>query len=133
MVLLDDKLRMQLVNAFTEDNKLHVDVSVSSLVFLFLFFFFFLLCSMQWHITLGSADPVKLLGLRSEVLTMCTVCVYMVVSRQATLSECTCFVCAPCKPGARPGFLSQGSCHMGSVTDADSSLCLLKLYSSRSG
>ena len=28
VVLLDDKLRMQLVNAFTEDNKLHIDVSV---------------------------------------------------------------------------------------------------------
>lgn len=27
VVLLDDKLRMQLVNAFTEDNKLHVKVS----------------------------------------------------------------------------------------------------------
>ena len=27
VVLLDDKLRMQLVNAFTEDNKLHIDVS----------------------------------------------------------------------------------------------------------
>ena len=27
MVLLDDKLRMQLVNAFTEDNKLHIEVS----------------------------------------------------------------------------------------------------------
>ena len=26
VVLLDDKLRMQLVNAFTEDNKLHVKV-----------------------------------------------------------------------------------------------------------
>ena len=28
VVLLDDKLRMQLVNAFTEDNKLHIDVSL---------------------------------------------------------------------------------------------------------
>ena len=27
VVLLDDKLRMQLVNAFTEDNKLHIEVS----------------------------------------------------------------------------------------------------------
>ena len=26
VVLLDDKLRMQLVNAFTEDNRLHIDV-----------------------------------------------------------------------------------------------------------
>ena len=36
VVLLDDKLRMQLVNAFTEDNKLHVGVSVSSMIFFLL-------------------------------------------------------------------------------------------------
>ena len=29
VVLLDDKLRMQLVNAFTEDNKLHIEVSMT--------------------------------------------------------------------------------------------------------
>ena len=34
VVLLDDKLRMQLVNAFTEDNKLHIDVSLVACSFL---------------------------------------------------------------------------------------------------
>ena len=33
VVLLDDKLRMQLVNAFTEDNKLHIDVSLTPCMF----------------------------------------------------------------------------------------------------
>lgn len=30
VVLLDDKLRLQLVNAFTEDNRLHLSVSFNS-------------------------------------------------------------------------------------------------------
>lgn len=76
VVLLDDKLRMQLVNAFTEDNKLHVSVSISSLLFLC---FFLLLCSVWWHSSFGIADAVQLLdklGLLTGDLPLCAcVCV----------------------------------------------------------